>query len=220
MIKENLQRLKTSLPNNVELIAISKTKPNETILEAYNAGHKVFGENRVQELVPKYEELPKDIEWHMVGNLQRNKVKYIAPFVSLIHGTSSYRLLKEINKEAKKNDRTIDLLIQFHIAEEDSKHGFSFEEVKEMMEDEHFSNYEHINIRGVMGMATFTDDMDKVRKEFKSLNEYFQKLKEEYFSEKEDFATISMGMSGDYEIAIEEGSNMVRVGSAIFGARE
>ncbi len=220
MIAENLQQIKSELPKDVQLVAVSKTKPNSAILAAYEAGQYVFGENRVQELTQKQEELPKDIEWHMIGHLQRNKVKYIAPFVSLIHSVHSFKLLKEINKQGKRFDRSIDVLIQFHIAEEETKSGFSIEEAKEMLDSEHFSNYSNVNIRGVMGMATFTDNKDQIREEFRSLNRFFKTLKTHYFKDNEAFSILSMGMSGDYEIAIEEGSNMVRVGSKIFGERE
>lgn len=219
MISENLSKVKANLPSNVELVAVSKTKSNEAILEAYNAGQRIFGENRVQELTDKYDALPKDIEWHMIGHLQSNKVKYIAPFVSLIHGVHDFKLLKEINKRAKNEDRIIDVLIQFHIAQEDSKSGFNFDEAKEMLEDEQFIKLENINVRGVMGMATFTDNKELIRDEFRTLNNYFLVFKSNFFKFNDNFSIISMGMSGDYEIAIEEGSNMVRIGSTIFGER-
>jgi len=219
MISENLSKVKVNLPSNVELVAVSKTKSNEAILEAYNAGQRIFGENRVQELTDKYDALPKDIEWHMIGHLQSNKVKYIAPFVSLIHGVHDFKLLKEINKRAKNEDRIIDVLIQFHIAQEDSKSGFNFDEAKEMLEDEQFIKLENINVRGVMGMATFTDNKELIRDEFRTLNNYFLVFKSNFFKFNDNFSIISMGMSGDYEIAIEEGSNMVRIGSTIFGER-
>ena len=219
MIKENLINVKSELPKNVTLVAVSKTKPNDLILEAYATGHKDFGENRVQELQTKVQELPEDIRWHFIGHLQRNKVKYIAPFVYLIHGVDSYKLLKEVNKQAKKHDRIISVLLQFHIAEEDTKFGFDFDEAKEMLSSESFIELQHISIKGVMGMATFTDDKEQVRREFKNLNDYFMVLKSHFFKFNDDFSIVSMGMSGDYTIAIEEGSNMVRVGSAIFGER-
>ena len=219
MISENLSKVKVNLPSNVELVAVSKTKSNEAILEAYNSGQRIFGENRVQELTDKYDALPKDIEWHMIGHLQSNKVKYIAPFVSLIHGVHDFKLLKEINKRAKNGDRIIDVLIQFHIAQEDSKSGFNFDEAKEMLEDEQFIKLENINVRGVMGMATFTDNKELIRDEFRTLNNYFLVFKSNFFKFNDNFSIISMGMSGDYEIAIEEGSNMVRIGSTIFGER-
>ena len=219
MISENLSKVKANLPSGVQLVAVSKTKPNEAILEAYQTGQRIFGENRVQELTDKYEALPKDIEWHMIGNLQTNKVKYIAPFVSMIHGVDSFKLLQEINKRAKNEGRIIDVLIQFHIAQEDSKSGFDFDEVKEMLEDQEFPLLEHINVRGVMGMATFTDNKEQIQDEFRTLNNYFQIFKSHFFKFNDNFSVVSMGMSGDYEIAIEEGSNMVRIGSTIFGDR-
>lgn len=219
MIRENLEQIKQNIPKDVTLVAVSKTKPNADIMEAYEAGQRIFGENRVQELTQKYEELPKDIEWHMIGHLQSNKVKYIAPFVSLIHGVHKFKLLKEINKQAKKENRVQDVLIQFHIAQEDSKFGFDFEEAKEMLESEQFVSLENINIRGVMGMATFTDNREQIEDEFRTLNNYFNVFKSNFFKFNDAFNIVSMGMSGDYEIAIEEGSNMIRVGSKIFGER-
>lgn len=219
MIKENLRKVKESIPKDVTLVAVSKTKPNEDLMEAYEAGQRILGENRVQELVDKAEALPKDIEWHMIGHLQRNKVKYIAPFVNLIHGVDSVRLLKEINKQGKKNKRIIDVLLQFHIATEETKFGFDFEEAKELLESSEFPELQHINIRGVMGMATFTEDKEKVRDEFRTLNNYFLVLKSHFFKFNDNFQVISMGMSNDYQIAIVEGSNMIRIGSSIFGAR-
>ncbi|WP_107037629.1 YggS family pyridoxal phosphate-dependent enzyme [Brumimicrobium mesophilum] len=219
MIAVNLLKVKGSIPTDVTLVAVSKTKPNEAILEAYLTGQRIFGENRVQELVDKHEELPKDIEWHFIGHLQTKKVKYIAPFVSLIHGVDSFKLLLEINKRAKNEDRIIDVLIQFHIAQEESKFGFDFEEAKEMFEKKEFADLENVNVRGVMGMATFTENKEKVQDEFRTLNNYFEVFRSHFFKYNEDFSIISMGMSGDYEIAIGEGSNMVRIGSTIFGAR-
>lgn len=219
MIKENLQRILTALPKDVTLVAVSKTKPNEAILEAYAAGQLIFGENKVQEMAQKSEELPKDIQWHLIGHLQRNKVKYIAPFVALIHGVDSFKLLKEIDKEGKKNNRSIDVLLQFHIAQEDTKFGFSFEEAQEMLEDREFVEMQHVNVRGVMGMATFTDNTNQVADEFRALNNYFLTLQGHFFKFNPTFDTVSMGMSGDYAIAIEEGSTMVRIGSSIFGER-
>lgn len=220
MIKKQLENIKSEITNEVTLVAVSKKKSNDVIIEAYEAGQRIFGENRVQELTDKYEALPKDIEWHMIGHLQTNKVKYIVPFVALIHGVHKFKLLKEINKQAKKVDRIIDVLIQFHIAQEDSKFGFDFDEAKEMLESDQIHTLENINFRGVMGMATFTDNEEQVRDEFRTLNNYFQVFKSNFFKFNEDFNIISMGMSGDYKIAIEEGSNMVRVGSAIFGERK
>lgn len=218
-IQENLQTVKHVINNRALLVAVSKTKPNEAVLEAYNAGQRVFGENKVQELARKYDELPKDIEWHMIGHLQSNKVKYIAPFVSLIHGVDSEKLLKTIDKEGKKCDRVIPCLMQVHIAEESTKFGFSETELLEVLSDEFISSLNHVEITGVMGMATYTDDENQVRKEFKKLTNIFTKLKTSVFRKSERFKEVSMGMSGDFQIAIEEGSTMVRVGSSIFGTR-
>lgn len=215
-IASNLQEIKDNIPEHVTLVAVSKTKPDELILEAYEAGQRIFGENRVPELKDKHERLPKDIEWHMIGHLQRNKVKYIAPFVSLIHGVDSDRLLEEINKQALKHDRTIPVLLQFHIAEESTKFGFSLEEAKDFISSDNFSALQNVKVVGVMGMATFTSDQRQVREEFHQLKQIFESLKTEF---DDSFKTISMGMSGDYQIAIEQGSTMVRVGSSIFGAR-
>ncbi|MEQ5792783.1 YggS family pyridoxal phosphate-dependent enzyme [Muricauda sp. NFXS6] len=214
-VKDNLNTIKSELPDEVTLVAVSKTKPNEDILEAYEAGQRVFGENKVQEMVQKWEDLPKDIEWHMIGHLQRNKVKYMAEFVSLIHGVDSPRLLKEINKQAKKHDRVIPCLLQIHIAEEDTKFGLDKAELEELIESDTFKAMENIKIVGLMGMATFTDDMDQVRREFAQLKSMFDALK----AKLSDITILSMGMSGDYSIAIDEGSTMVRIGSSIFGAR-
>ena len=214
-IKDNLNQIKSELPERVTLVAVSKTKPNEDILEAYEAGQRVFGENKVQEMVQKWEDLPKDIDWHMIGHVQRNKVKYMAEFVSLIHGVDSPRLLKEINKQAKKHNRVIPCLLQIHIAEEDTKFGLDKAELEELIESDAFKAMESIKIVGLMGMATFTDDENQVRKEFAQLKSMFGNLK----TKLDDITILSMGMSGDYQIAIEEGSNMVRIGSSIFGAR-
>ncbi|MCL3782475.1 YggS family pyridoxal phosphate-dependent enzyme [Prolixibacteraceae bacterium JC049] len=218
-ITQNLQDIKSELPEEVLLVAVSKTKPVEAIQEAYAAGQRVFGENKVQELETKYNELPKDIEWHMIGHLQTNKVKYIAPFVHLIHAVDSMKLLKMINKEALKSNRTINCLLQFHIADESTKFGLSIEEAQELLTSEAYEQLQNINIVGVMGMATFTDDQQQVRNEFTNLKRYFTELKTSVFANKADFKEISMGMSGDYPIAIEEGSTMIRVGSNIFGSR-
>lgn len=219
MIAERIQQLKKELPASVNLIAVSKTKPNADIQIAYDAGQRVFGENKVQELVDKYETLPKDIEWHLIGHLQTNKVKYIAAFVHLIHAVDSLKLLQEINKQAKKHDRIINCLLQFFIASEDTKFGFSFEEAQEMLASPEFSGLKNIQIVGVMGMASFVDDNAQVEKEFNELHNYFQLLKSSVFKFNENFKEISMGMSGDYKIAIEQGSTMVRLGSTIFGSR-
>ena len=203
------------MPENVTLVAVSKTKPVSDILEAYNSGHKIFGENKVQEMTQKWEEMPKDIEWHMIGHVQRNKVKYMAEYVALIHGVDSLKLLKEINKQAKKHERVIPCLLQVHIAEEDTKFGFDADEIKELISNPEFEKLENVSVKGLMGMATFTDNMDQVRREFQSLSKLFQDLKNSLT----DISILSMGMSGDYKIAIEEGSNMVRIGSSIFGSR-
>ena len=218
-ISENLKQIKSSLPEQVTLVAVSKTKPNEALEEAYTSGQRIFGENKVQELTRKYEELPKDIEWHMIGHLQRNKVKYIAPFVALIHGIDSAKLLAEVEKEARKNERVIDCLLQVHIAEEDTKFGFDPEGIQELIASERFQGFEHVRVVGLMGMATFTSDQEQVKREFESLKKLFDTLKERAFANHQDFQVLSMGMSGDYQLAIEAGSTMVRVGSSIFGAR-
>jgi pyridoxal phosphate enzyme (YggS family) len=213
-------KLKSEVSNyNAQLIAVSKTKPNEAILDLYEKGQRVFGENRVQELVGKYDALPKDIEWHQIGHLQRNKVKYIAPFVHLIHAVDSLELLVEINKQALKNNRVIDCLLQFHIAEEASKFGLTLSEAETLLQSDKFKGFKNIRIKGVMGMATFTDDKAQVRAEFKTLKAIQQGLKTKFSSEQHAILDCSMGMSGDYSIALEEGSTMIRVGSLLFGQR-
>ena len=217
MIASNIDNLKKNLPEHVDLVAVSKTKPAQMILEAMTNGHLDFGENKVQELVNKYEMLPKIIKWHMIGHLQRNKVKYIAPFVHLIHGVDSERLLREINKQAKKHERKINCLLQFHIATENTKFGFSIDEIKTLINQNLFNELQHVNICGVMGMATFTSDTVKIKEEFIELNNYFKYLTSHF--DKNIFNIVSMGMSGDYQLAISCGSTMVRVGSAIFGER-
>jgi hypothetical protein len=217
-IAENLISYKEKIGPDVTLVAVSKTKPNEDILEAYEAGQRIFGENKAQEMTSKYETLPQDIEWHMIGHLQRNKVKYIAPYVSLIHSVDSLRLLKEINKEAKKNERVINCLLQVYIAKEESKFGLDDSEVIQILENE-VSELTNIKIVGLMGMATNTENQDTIKKEFHSLNHFFNQIKQQYFSTDNGFKVISMGMSGDYSLAISCGSNMVRIGSAIFGNR-
>lgn len=219
MIQEYLNIVRTSIPSNVTLIAVSKTKPVSDLQEAYNAGQRIFGENKALEMRDKNEQLPKDIKWHFIGHLQTNKIKYIAPFVSLIHSIDSTSLLEAVNKEAVKNDRVIECLLQFHIAQEDTKFGLDINEAKALLESENYKKLKNIHICGVMGMATFTDDVMQIRNEFKTLKNIFDTLKEEYFKEDESFKEISMGMSDDYPIAIEEGATMVRVGSKIFGAR-
>ncbi|MFW5892123.1 MAG: YggS family pyridoxal phosphate-dependent enzyme [Bacteroidota bacterium] len=218
-ISENFKEIKNNIPSHVKLVAVSKTKPNDHIMEVYNCGHKIFGESKAQELVPKHEELPKDIKWHMIGHLQSNKVKYIAPFVDCIHSIDSFKILKTINKEAKKNDRIIDGLLQMHIAEEETKFGLSLKEAEEILQSDAFQEMQNIRITGLMCMATFTKDEKQIRKEFKLLHHYFDFIKEKYFNEKDFFRERSMGMSNDYHIAIEEGSTMIRVGSIIFGKR-
>lgn len=218
MIEENLIQVKKSIPNNVHLIAVSKTKPISLIREAYNTGHLDFGENKVQELVNKQAELPKNIRWHMIGHLQSNKVKYIAPFIHMIHGVESFKLLKEINKQGKKHNRVIKCLLQFHIAQETTKFGLSYQDAIAILEDKLYPELQNISICGVMGMATFSNDESLVLKEFDSLKEIFTKLVA-HSSITNDFKIISMGMSNDYELAIQKGSNMVRIGSKIFGAR-
>ena len=214
-----LQTIKTDIPNNVTLVAVSKTKPNHMLQEAYDFGQRDFGENKVQDLVDKHDTLPKDINWHFIGHLQTNKVKYIAPFIHLIHPVDSLKLLKEINKQALNNDRTIDVLLQFHIAEEDSKFGIKFDDLDSIFDNPTFFNLKNIRIIGVMGMATFTDNIQQVENEFSTLNNYFQILKSDKFKLSDYFTEISMGMSGDFKTAIKEGSTMVRVGSSIFGSR-
>jgi PLP dependent protein len=215
----NISTLKQQVPPSVKIVVVSKTMPVRDIMIAYNAGHRIFGENRVQELLAKKDLLPQDIEWHLIGHLQSNKVKYILPFIWMIQSVDSSRLLSIINAETEKSGRTIDCLLQFHIAKEETKFGFNLEEVTHLLESGDFNRFKNINICGVMGMATFTDDMGLVREEFKFLRNCFSILKEKYFKEKEQFKEISMGMSGDYHIAIEEGSTIVRIGSLIFGRR-
>ena len=219
MIQENLKAILATIPSDVTLVAVTKTKPVADLEEVYSAGQRIFGENKVQEMVDKYDQLPKDIQWHLIGHLQTNKVKFIAPFVSMIHSVDSLKLLNEINKEAKKNNRTIDCLLQFHIAEEETKFGLSLEEAKEILETREFVEMQNISVVGIMGMASFTNDFEIVQHEFRTLESYFQILKSHFFKYNHDFKEISMGMSGDYLLAIEEGSTMVRVGSSIFGAR-
>lgn len=219
MIAESLTKIREELPEDVTLVAVSKTKPVEDIQTAYDAGQRIFGENKVQELSDKYELLPKDIEWHFIGHLQRNKVKYMAPFVSLIHAVDSFKLLKEIDKQAKKHDRVISCLLQFHIADETSKFGLNLEEAHDLLSSKEFVEMHNISVVGVMGMATFTDDTEQVRDEFRTLENYFNVLKSHFFKYNDAFKEISMGMSGDYQIAVEEGSTMIRLGSSIFGAR-
>lgn len=218
-IVEQLNQVRKEIPAGVKLVAVSKTKPNEAIMLAYQAGQRVFGENKPQELTQKYNDLPKNIEWHMIGHLQTNKVKYIAPFVSLIHSVDSPKLLAIIDKEAAKNGRVIDCLFQIHIAEEETKFGFEYNELAAFLESGDWADMNNVRMVGVMGMATFTDDEAQVRHEFHTLMEVFIKVKQKFFSSASFFKEISMGMSDDYPIAISEGSTIVRVGSAIFGDR-
>ncbi len=224
--KECYHEIKKNIKEEVKLVAVSKTKPINLIMELYEEGQRIFGENKVQELSEKAEKLPKDIQWHMIGHLQTNKVKYIAPFVSLIHSVDSLKLLETINKEARKNKRIIDCLLQIHIAEEKNKFGFKKDELDKILQSPVFQEIKKQNkkdagarIIGLMGMATFSEDKEKIKKEFKELKNIFTTLKEKYFKEETVFSEISMGMSGDYKTAIEEGSTMVRIGSSIFGAR-
>ncbi|MBW6535213.1 MAG: YggS family pyridoxal phosphate-dependent enzyme [Mariniphaga sp.] len=218
-IGKNIAEIKQTLPEGVKLVAVSKKKTPETIMQAYNAGHKIFGENKAQELIQKQEELPKDIEWHFIGHLQTNKAKYLAPFVNMIHGIDSFKILKTVNREAQKNNRIIPCLLQFHIAQESSKFGLSEEEAHEILDSDEYKALKNVSIVGVMGMATYTEDEQQVRNEFRFLRKIFDKLKKEYFPRKKGFKEISMGMSDDYQIALEEGSTIVRVGSKIFGSR-
>lgn len=214
-ITENINTLKNNLPPNVTLVAVSKTKPIACLLEAYNAGQRIFGENKIQEMEAKWKEMPKDIDWHMIGHVQTNKVKYMAHFVTLIHAVDSIKLLKEINKQALKHNRTISCLLQVKIAQEESKYGISEAEVKALLTSEEVQSLKNTKIVGLMGMASFTENMVQVSDEFKKLKECYDTLKDTY-----DVNTLSMGMSGDYTLAIAQGSNMIRVGSTIFGARE
>lgn len=214
-IAENITKFKNEIPEEVTLVAISKTKPENDILEAYNVGQRIFGENKIQEMTEKWEKLPKDIKWHMVGHVQRNKVKYMAEYVDLIHAVDSLKLLKEIEKQAKKYDRTISCLLQIKIAEEDTKYGIDVDEAKDILRSDAYRKMAHVKVVGLMGMATFTEKDEKVRKEFSFLKTTFEDLKSEYSS----FNTLSMGMSGDYKIAIDCGSTMIRIGSSIFGER-
>ncbi len=220
-IEANISTLKNELnPIDVQLIAVSKTKPNADLLSAYQAGQRVFGENMVQELVQKHEDLPKDIQWHLIGHLQSNKVKYIAPFISLIHSVDSLKLLAEIDKQAAKNNRVIDCLLQIHIADEDTKFGLDFDEAIELLRTPEYENMQHIRIVGLMGIATNTENTNKISEEFYELRTFFKGLKDSFFRKNESFKELSMGMSSDYKIAIEQGSTMVRMGSTIFGERK
>ena len=218
-IQEEIKRIQAELPKSVRLVAVSKFHPVEALQEAYEAGQRIFGESKVQEMTQKYESLPKDIEWHFIGHLQTNKIKYIAPYVSLIHGVDSYKLLVEINKQAAKAGRIIPCLLQIHIAQEETKFGFSIDECREMLQEEDWKSLVNVRISGVMGMATNTDDEEEISKEFDTLACFFQEIKETYFPDSPTFKEISMGMSDDYPLAIEKGSTLIRVGSKIFGER-
>ncbi|MDG1397028.1 MAG: YggS family pyridoxal phosphate-dependent enzyme [Polaribacter sp.] len=219
MIKENLNKIKSTLPKNVTLVAVSKTKPKEDLKEAYDAGQRIFGENKIQEMVDKYDVLPKDIQWHMIGHLQSNKVKYMAHFVDIIHGVDKIKTLKIIDKEAKKNSRTIKCLLQAKIAKEESKFGLSFSEIEHILSSNEFAELENIKIVGFMGMATFTDNQVQLKEEFLSLETFFKTQQNKVYSNNCKLEILSMGMSGDYQLAIENGSTMIRVGSSIFGHR-
>ncbi|MGN0054654.1 MAG: YggS family pyridoxal phosphate-dependent enzyme [Bacteroides sp.] len=219
MITENLQQIWKELPDDVRLVAVSKYHPQEAIEEAYRAGQRIFGESKVQEMTAKYEALPKDIEWHFIGHLQTNKIKYMIPYVSLIHGIDSYKLLVEVNKQAAKVSRRVDCLLQIHIAKEETKFGFGFEECSCMLQQEEWKRLEHVRICGLMGMATNTDDVEQIKSEFCSLAQFFAEVKATWFANEASFKELSMGMSHDYHEAIDAGSTLVRVGSKIFGER-
>lgn len=218
-IQAEINGIKATLPSHVRLVAVSKFHPVEALQEAYEAGQRVFGESKVQEMTQKYEVLPKDIEWHFIGHLQTNKIKYMAPFVSLIHGVDSYKLLAEINKQAIKAGRVIPCLLQIHIAQEETKFGFSTDECRAMLEEGTWKTLENIQIAGVMGMATNTEDETQIAQEFETLSRFFQEIKGKHFQDSASFKEISMGMSDDYPLAIEKGSTLIRVGSKIFGER-
>jgi PLP dependent protein len=217
-ISQNIKNIKSQIPSTVTLVAVSKTKPISDLMESYDAGQRVFGENKIQEMTKKWEAMPKDIEWHMIGHVQTNKVKFMAEYVSLIHGVDSLKLLEEINKQAQKYNRTIDCLLQIHIAEEETKFGLNEDELNEILTSETFKNLKDIKVVGLMGMATFTDNQSQIKKEFQNLKTLFDKL-EPLKTENCNLQTLSMGMSGDYQLAIDYGSTMVRIGSSIFGSR-
>ena len=218
-IQKNLKEVLSNLPDTVQLVAVSKFHPKEAIESAYEIGQRIFGESKVQELQEKYEALPKDIEWHFIGHLQTNKVKYIAPYISLIHAVDSFKLLAEINKQALKANRNIACLLEIHIAQEDSKFGFTMDACREMLDQQEWKSLKNVTIAGVMGMATNSDDTSLVRQEFESLHLFFKEVKDKYFADDPRFKEISMGMSHDYQQAIQAGSTLVRVGSYIFGER-
>ena len=218
-IQNNIRKVLATLPDGVRLVAVSKFHPVEALQEAYDAGQRIFGESKIQEMTLKHEQLPTDIEWHFIGHLQTNKVKYIAPYVSLIHGVDSYKLLLEINRQGQRAGRIIPCLLRLHVAQEETKFGFSPEECHQMLTEGEWRTLPYVSIRGLMGMASNTDDMVQVRQEFATLKNFFSQVKEEFFSDRPEFRELSMGMSDDYPIAIEEGSTLVRVGSRIFGSR-
>ena len=217
-IKKNLLKIKSSIPEKVTLVAVSKTKPVADLMEAYNAGQRFFGENKIQEMTEKWEQMPKDIQWHMIGHIQTNKVKFMAPYVSLIHGVDSLKLLHEINRQALKNNRIINCLLQIHIAEEETKFGLDEQELNDLLTSDLFKNLNNIKIIGLMGMATFTENQNQIKKEFEHLKSIFDKL-QNLKTNNCQMNTLSMGMSGDYQLAISFGSTMVRIGSSIFGGR-
>lgn len=218
-IQQNLKEVLADIPQQVRLVAVSKFHPKEAIEAAYTAGQRIFGESKVQELEEKYASLPKDIEWHFIGHLQTNKVKYIAPYIAMIHAVDTYKLLAEIDRQAAKAGRTISCLLEIHIAQEESKYGFSLQECRDMLDEGSWKGLKNICICGLMGMATYTDDTDQIRNEFKTLHDFFLELKQKHFQDTDSFKEISMGMSHDYQLAIEEGSTLVRIGSKIFGER-
>ena len=218
-IQQNLKEVLADIPQQVRLVAVSKFHTKEAIEAAYTAGQRIFGESKVQELEEKYASLPKDIEWHFIGHLQTNKVKYIAPYIAMIHAVDTYKLLAEIDRQAAKAGRTISCLLEIHIAQEESKYGFSLQECRDMLDEGSWKGLKNIRICGLMGMATYTDDTDQIRNEFKTLHDFFLELKQKHFQDTDSFKEISMGMSHDYQLAIEEGSTLVRIGSKIFGER-
>lgn len=219
MIGERIKEIRNELPEGVRLVAVSKFHPNEAIEEAYRAGQRIFGESKIQEMTAKYESLPKDIEWHFIGHLQTNKVKYIVPYVALIHGIDSYKLLAEVDKQAAKAGRRVNCLLQLHIAREETKFGFSFDECRQMLAEGQWRQLQHIRLCGLMGMATNTDNVEQIKEEFRSLSNFFREVKSTWFADDDAFCELSMGMSHDYHEAIAEGSTLVRVGSKIFGER-
>jgi pyridoxal phosphate enzyme (YggS family) len=218
-IAETLKSITDAVPQHVRIVAVSKTMPVKAIMEAYDAGQRIFGENKVQEILQKHAQLPPDIAWHFIGHLQTNKVKYIAPFISLIHSIDSLRLLSEVNREALKCNRIIECLLEFHIANEETKFGLDYEEACSILDSEAYKHLGNIRITGIMGMGSFSEDFGLIRSEFRTLHDHFIKLKEQFFNQNDCFRHISMGMSGDYQIAIEEGSTMIRLGTIIFGDR-